>query len=102
MSPTKPPSDVDPATAGDFDKDAGELLAAAERIMQAIAKDASIDLGRPIDLLALQLLGPCLSRAIGEEGLTLRASMKNLMHIAELIDVMPLRALLQQKGTPRA
>lgn len=94
--PTKtPPSD------SAFDDGAGRLLAAAERIMQAIARDPEIDLGRPEDLLALQLLGPCLNRAMGMDDITLTASNASLVEMSMLIDVEQLRILLRAKGTQK-
>ncbi len=84
-----------------LEADAGRLLSAAEKIMQAIAGDPSIDLGRPEDLLALQMLGPCLNRAMGMDGADLLAANKNLIEMSMIIDVDGLRTLLRAKGHPR-
>lgn len=80
---------------------AGNMLRAAERIMQAIARDPDIDLGRPEDLLALQLLGPCLNRAMGMDDAGLRAITDNLTEMSLMIDVDALRGLLRAKGSAK-
>lgn len=99
-SPTTPPNSKPEQDS--FDADAGRLLTAAERIMQAIAADPLIDLGRVTDLLALQMLGPCLNRAMGLDGNDLIAANNNLIEMSTLIDVQALRRLLRMKGSEKS
>lgn len=92
----KPPA-PDDDLAPNHDGEA--LLRAGERIMDALGKaDPPIDLQDPHTLLALQWLGPLISKAMGEDPVSLRAAMNNLMEMTDLVDVTVLQALLQSKG----
>lgn len=95
MDPTtKSPSDQDQ------ERDAERLIASAERILRAIATDPLIDLNEPVDLLALQLLGPALNRATGMPDHMLQKINDTLVDISLMLDIDTLRALLRQKGSP--
>lgn len=94
-------ADPNPTSAPDtpdLDAISGALLSAASRIMAAIATAPDVDLNDPVHLLALQLLGPCLHRALGMDEVSLRASMENTLEISLLIDPEALRALLREKA----
>lgn len=104
--PQPPPSLSETTTSRSEDivdgfEGAGNMLRAAERIMQAIARDPEIDLGRPEDLLALQLLGPCLNRAMGMTNDGLKLASANLTEMSLMIDVEALRGLLRAKGSAK-
>lgn len=81
-----------PAEPGD--NQAMQLVDAAERILNHLTKVPGLDLRDPVTFLALQLLGPVLARAIGDDP---KRSMDNLIAITEQLDIDALRRFL--KGT---
>lgn len=78
-------------TTSDLDKTAESLLTKATAILQAI-EQAGIGLYDPETLLALQLLGPVLSLAVGDNP---RRNTDNLITIAETLDLEIVRSMLR-------
>lgn len=84
-------SDPTGPTQSDLDNTAESLLLKATKILQAI-EQAGIGLYDPETLLALQLLGPVLSLALGDNP---RRNTDQLISIAEHLDLEIVRSLLR-------
>lgn len=69
-----------------------ELISTAEKILNCLVAAPDLALNDPMTYLALQLLGPVLARAIGDDP---RRSTENLIAIAEQLDVTLLRHILK-------
>jgi len=71
-----------------------QLLTRAGWMLHTLSQAGFDPLHEPIDLLSLQLLGPVLARAIGDEP---RRSMDTILKIVDLIDIETVRRTLADR-----
>lgn len=86
-------SEVSSAAADDDVRTARKLVETAEKILNHLAQVPDLDLTDPLTFLALQLLGPVLARAVGDDP---RRSIDNLIAITEQLNVDALRKFLKR------